>query len=349
MLVGHSKSRAAPWETMPGQRSVAFIPKILLSAALCLVPCSLFADFAFEQQCRLQQSQQQSTPQQQAQSQKQTGNPEQVSVTASTPRGIHLTLKDGTIHVVREYRKDGDRVRYYSIERHDWEELPAAMVDWDATAKQNAEIEKASTELVAKVHKQEEGKRMDNVTDIDASLQVGAGAFLPSGEGMFVVEGSSIRILDQVDSAFRTDRKRAIAQVLTPIPVVTGRKNMIIAGAHAKLRLRTTTPEFYLREAPPDPDKVSSVRKSTRAGDTGPDVELIRTKIKGKEREIESITIFFGEQMGTSANSVSVQRWEVAPEVYRFTLSQSLPPGEYVLAELLPDGLNMFVWDFGVD
>jgi hypothetical protein len=76
---------------------------------------------------------------------------------------------------------------------------------------------------------------------------------------------------------------------------------------------------------------------------------LIRTKIKGKEREIESITIFFGEQMGTTANSVSVQRWEVAPEVYRFTLSEALPPGEYVLAELLPDGLNMFVWDFGVD
>jgi hypothetical protein len=44
-----------------------------------------------------------------------------------------------------------------------------------------------------------------------------------------------------------------------------------------------------------------------------------------------------------------VQRWEVAPNVYRFTLSQSLPPGEYVLAEMLQDGLNLFVWDFGVD
>jgi hypothetical protein len=39
----------------------------------------------------------------------------------------------------------------------------------------------------------------------------------------------------------------------------------------------------------------------------------------------------------------------VAPEVFRFTLSQTLPPGEYVLAEILPDGLNLFVWDFGVD
>jgi hypothetical protein len=251
MVVGRSKSRAAPWETMPGQRSVAFTAKILVSVTLSVVPCPLFASFRWALQNQQPQQQPTTPQQQQAQSQKPASTPEQVSVTASTPRGIHLTLKDGTVHVVREYRKDGDRVHYYSIERHEWEELPATLVDWDATAKQNAEIEKASTELVAKVHKQEEVKRMDNVTDIDASLRVGVGAFLPSGEGMFVVEGSSVRILDQVDSAFRTDRKRAIAQVLTPVPIVTGRKNMIIAGTHAKLRLRTATPEFYLREAPP--------------------------------------------------------------------------------------------------
>jgi hypothetical protein len=325
---------------MPGQRSSVNHPKILLlNISLCVVSLFLFSASGFARR---------QTPQE-TQPQKQQSKPEQVSVTASTPRGIHLALKDGTVHVVREYQRDGDRVKYFSIDRHEWEELPAELVDWDATAKQNAEIEKASTELVAKVHKQEEGKRMDNVTDIDASLRVAPGAFLPSGEGMFVVEGSTIRILDQVDSAFKTDKKRAVAEILTPVKIIPGKRNMIIAGNHAKLRLHSKTPEFYLREPPPDPDRVSSIRKSTRAGDNGPDVELIRTKVKSKERELESISILFGEQMGTSVNTVSVQRWEVAPEVYRFTLSEALPPGEYVLAELLPDGLNMFVWDFGVD
>jgi hypothetical protein len=291
--------------------------------------------------------QEQAKPQQQAQAKQ--SSPEHASATASTPRGIHLVLKDGTYHLVREYQRNGERVRYFSVERREWEELPAALVDWDTTAKQNAEIEKSSTQLVEKVHNQEQSKRMDNVADIDASLRVGKDAFLPSGEGMFVVEGSTIRILDQVDSAFRTDKKRAIEQILTPVPIVPGKKNMVISGTRAKLRLRSKTPEFYLREAPPDPDRVSPVRKSTRPGDTGPDVELIRTKVKGKERQVESISILFGEQMGTAMNSVSVQRWEVAPQVYRFTLSEPLPPGEYVLAEVLPDGLNLFVWDFGVD
>ena len=44
-----------------------------------------------------------------------------------------LYLKDGTRHMVREYKVDGDRVRYYSTERGDWEEIPLELVDIDKT------------------------------------------------------------------------------------------------------------------------------------------------------------------------------------------------------------------------
>jgi len=66
-------------------------------------------------------------------------------------------------------------------------------------------------------------------------------------------------------------------------------------------------------------------------------------------REIESIGTLFGQEMSVNRNSISIQQGEVAKNVYRFTLSEPLTPGEYVLAEMLPDGLNLFVWDFGVD
>jgi hypothetical protein len=268
---------------------------------------------------------------------------------ATLPRGKKLVLKDGTDQIVREYQRNGERVRYYSLERGDWEELPASMVDWEATAKAEAEAEKLSSAVVEKVHKQEEAARMDNVADIDASLPVGDGAFLPSGEGMFVVEGKSVRILDQVVAGVKTDRKRTIGQILSPVQIVPGKKYMIIAGARAGLRLKMTRPEFYLREAPPDPDRVSRVEKSSRAGESGPDVELLRVKIAQNERRLESMSSLFGQQMGKERDEISLQRWEIAPSVYRFTLGAALPPGEYVLAEVLPDGMNMFVWDFGVD
>ena len=277
-----------------------------------------------------------------------TSNKKEAS-SPTVPRGKKLVLKDGTYQLIREYERNGERVRYFSLERGAWEEIPASMVDWDATAKTAAEDEKSSAEMVAKAHKQELAKRMDKITDVDASLQVGEGAFLPSGEGLFLVEGKSVRIIDQVGSALKTDKKRAIEQVLSPVPLVVGKSNLMVPGAHAIVRLRSTTPEFYLREAPPDPEKGGPIVRSSRPEVDGPDVELIRVKVTRNARQVESIGSLFGEVVSMDKNVITVQRWEVAPNVYRFTLSEILKPGEYVITEVLPDRVNYFMWDFGVD
>ncbi len=75
----------------------------------------------------------------------------------------------------------------------------------------------------------------------------------------------------------------------------------------------------------------------------------MRATVKGNKRRLESIKSLFGEQVEEKRATISIQRWEIAPTVYRFTLSEPLAPGEYALAEILPDGMNLFVWDFGVD
>jgi len=265
------------------------------------------------------------------------------------PRGKKLILKDGTFQVVREYQRNGDRVRYFSAERGDWEEIPAALIDWEATAKEEAATQKLEAAAVEKIHKLEEAKRMDNVADVDASLQVGEGAFLPQGEGLFVVEGKSVRLLQQTGSANKIDTMRSIEQVLSPVPVIPGKQKVIIQGEHATLRLRSTVPEFYLREAAPDPERVSPILKSSRPGESGPELILIRAKVLHNARQLEAIGTFRGQTVSKNRNEIPIQRWEVAPTVYRFTLGQSLPPGEYVFAEVLEDGLNYYVWDFGMD
>lgn len=268
---------------------------------------------------------------------------------ARATRGKKLILKDGTFQLVRKYVRSGDRVRYLSAERGDWEELPAAMVDWEATAKAETELKLDADGLAKKIHVEEESRSAEIAMDIDASLQVAPGVFLPPGEGMFVVEGRHVTLLEQVDTELKTDKKQLLKQVIVPIPVVSGKRNLILQGARAKLRITTASPEFYLREAPADPERVSPVRKSSRPGESGPEVELIRATVKGGKRQVGSISTFLGEELKQERNIISVQRWDIAPTVFRFTLSEALKPGEYVLAEILPEGMNLYVWDFGVD
>jgi len=265
------------------------------------------------------------------------------------PRGKKLILKDGSFQLARDYQRIGERVRYLSAERGEWEELPASMVDWDATAKAETANKEEDDALAKKVHSQEQAQKVEAVMDVDASLQVAPGVFLPPGEGMFLIDGKYVMHLEQVGSEIKTDKKQFLKQVLSPVPIVSSKRNVQIPGSHSTIRVTNPLAEFYLREAPPDPDRKTPIQKSSRPGESGPEVELLRATVKGNSRQLESIRSLFGEEMEQKRDTISIQRWEIAPTVFRFTLSAPLAPGEYVLAEVLPDGLNLYVWDFAVD
>src|SRR6266481_6301018 len=288
------------------------------------------------------------TPAAQSPAERQGGSKDAQAGVPALPRGKKLVLKDGTFQLVRDYRRNGERVRYLSAERGDWEEIPAAMVDWEATA-QAAKAEQDEEDALAKrVHAQEQAQKIETFMDVDASLQVAPGVFLPPGEGMFLIDGKSVKPLEQVGSQIKTDKKQYLKQVLSPIPIVPSKQNVQIPGTRASVRVTNGQTEFYLREAPADPDRTTPIVKSSRPGESGPEVELVRATVKGNKRQLESIKSLFG-QLEEKRNTISIQRWEIAPTVFRFTLSEPLPPGEYALAEILPDGMNLFVWDFGVD
>jgi hypothetical protein len=235
------------------------------------------------------------------------------------------------------------------LERGSWEEIPASLVDWDATAKAEKATTAADDALAAKIHKQEEARNIQTTLDVDASLEVGGGVFLPPGEGMFAVEGKSVIPIPQVGTAVKTDRKNQLKRVLSPLPIIPAKQNIELDGKRATLRINSANPEFYLRELSTEDEQESGLERTSRQGTAGPDVELLKATIKGNKRVIESIRSMMGEELARENKTISIQQWEVAKRVYRYTLSEALPPGEYALAEVLPGGLNLFVWDFGVD
>ncbi|MEI9973789.1 MAG: hypothetical protein WDO73_18090 [Ignavibacteriota bacterium] len=56
---------------------------------------------------------------------------------------MKLYLTDGTYHLVREYQVQTDRVRYFSVERGEWEEIPLEMVDLKRTKEEVKEREES--------------------------------------------------------------------------------------------------------------------------------------------------------------------------------------------------------------
>jgi hypothetical protein len=253
------------------------------------------------------------------------------------PRGKKLFLKDGSFQLVQTYRVESDRVKYYSLDRSQWEEIPTALVDWDATKKAEAAETQKDAAIVANAHKDEEARRATVSLDVDASLEVSPGVFLPPGEGTFVLDGKAVFPLPQAPTVEKLDKKQLMKQILVPIPVIPTRRNISLKGNRAELRVSSAQPEFYMR--------------TTEAIE--PHLELVRAKVRGDTRLVENVNQLFTVAW-EKRDSVPLQLWQVAKGVYRFTLGESLPPGEYVLVEVIQDQpkqkeINLYVWDFGVD
>jgi hypothetical protein len=80
-----------------------------------------------------------------------------------------------------------------------------------------------------------------------------------------------------------------------------------------------------------------------------PRFRLWRAQIKGGHRLIDSISIHFTGQETHSAADIEIQTWTPASGLFRYTVDHALEPGEYVFVEMTDDGVNGFVWDFGID
>lgn len=259
-------------------------------------------------------------------------NGAQKSVGSALPRGKKLMLKDGSYQLTREYQIEGDRVRYYSLDSLQWEEMPADLVDWDKTKKVEADEAKQDAAEISKV-KHEESQRQAEMLDIDASVQIAPGVFLPQGEGLYAFDGKKVLRLAQAPMTSKLSKSNAVERVMVPIPIIPTRHNISINRPHAEYRVTNGQPEFYMRVP----------------GGAEPELELIRTVTRGDTRQVEKLDELFGAQK-LKKDEVAVQRWTIAPNLYRYTLGTALTPGEYVLAEAIQDnGLELYLWDFGVD
>jgi hypothetical protein len=254
-------------------------------------------------------------------------------IPAALPKGKKLILKDGTFQLAREYTVEGDRVRYWSVERSQWEEIPASLVDWDATHKSEAEQAGRDAELKAKIHASQVAQLTKDI-DVDRSLEIKPGLFLPDAVGFYALDRDKlVREMKQSEAVVKMSTGREVEKIMTGVPFIPGKGTMEIPGEHAAMRLTTPEPEFFMRPA----------------DSREPRFRLLRAQLKGGHRVIDSISIRFTGEEKHNATDIEIQTWTPATGVFRYTLDQRLEPGEYAFVETTDQGINGYVWDFGID
>ena len=245
---------------------------------------------------------------------------------------LKLFMKDGSYQIVSSYEVHGERVRYFSVERSTWEEVPTSLVDFDATKRAQEET-KASEKQQIDEAKQVEQERFYKPPD--QGMEVAPGIRLPGDDGIFTVDGKRLVRLVQSAGEVVTDKKRAAMVLAVPLPVVKTRSLVVLEGAKAPIRLNDPLPVFYVQSSEGLGGKLELVHvKPGKEARVVEDLEAGRGK-SGKATEIRTM--------------VPLERKQLAPNVFRLKPFQPLEAGEYALGEVVDDKLSLDVWDFGYE
>ena len=246
---------------------------------------------------------------------------------------IKLYMKDGSYQLVSSYEVKGDRVRYYSVERSEWEEVPLSLVDFVAT-KRAQEEEKVTDKKELEDALKLEHQRFER--PVSSGFKISPGVQLPQSEGIYTYDGLRVIRLLQSSADVVTDKKRAALVLAMPLPVFKSRSLVVLHGEKAVIRLVNPQPVFYVQAS----------------DGLGAKLVLIRLKSGKDARVVEQVE---AGRMGIgksteSRSAIPLQREQLSPEVYKLKPERALDPGEYAMAELVQNiQLNLEVWAFGVD
>jgi hypothetical protein len=242
-----------------------------------------------------------------------------------------LFLKDGSYQLVSSYEVHGDRVRYYSVERSAWEEIPLSLVDFEATQRAREE------EKTLQKKQLEEGRELQQERfekPLETGFEIAPGVHLPREEGVYAYDGTRVIRLIQSSAEVVTDKKRAALVLAMPAPLLKNRSLVVLPGPKAAVRLQQAQPAFYVQSSE----------------GLGGKLELIALKTVKQSRVVEKVE---AGRAGLGKPSelrtaVDLERTQLAPGLYRLKPLHPLDPGEYALGELVQENLNLQLWDFGL-
>ncbi len=266
-----------------------------------------------------------------------------------------LILKDGSYQLVTQYEVKGDRVRYMSAERSEWEELPNSLVDWPATEKwEKDRAAGVASPEAAEIDKEIEAEKKE---DELRTPTVAPGLRLPDDGGILLLDNfqgqNQLNELQQSGGKVNKNMKSNILRA-TINPIASSKQTIELDGTHARIQSHETKPTIYVniddqdQEVSPDqPQKTAYAEKPTDPLR----FRIVRAQTKQDKRIVGAIKIAMYGKVSQQENLVPTHA-EVMPgsKWVKVTPDAPLATGEYAVVEMLgKDEMNLYVWDFGVN
>ena len=234
---------------------------------------------------------------------------------------LALFLTDGTRMDVREYEVEEGRVRYFSIERAQWEEVPLDIVDLQRTQAHNR-----TQQAAAKLRAEEE--RRERIAERRARTELHA---VPLDDGVYHLRDGEPVPLEQVFFEVGRSKKRTVLNVIAPVPVMPGKQTLSIKGLSSKTVTKDEKPIFYLR-----------LDHFSRFG-----IARVKLEPRRDRRIVQQVfTVPQAEEQFERVDEVDVFRQQLAPLVYKIWPVEPLEAGEYAVVEFAPGESDLRAWDF---
>jgi hypothetical protein len=276
-----------------------------------------------------------------------------------------LYLKDGSYQEVTKYELKGDRVRLFSAERDEWEEIPNSLVDWPATEK----YEKDRAAGASAPEAVQLDKELEHESELaEARLpEVAHGLRLPENTGVFLLEDfqGGPQIVEVQQSAGDLNRNTKGNIFRGAINPIAGLKITIeLDGAHAAVQSHVDVPSLYINvDAGPDqpaapaakPDSIQPAAKAQQTGQAQPASQpdryrVVRLDVKNGKRIVGDVKRQVTGKVSQEQHFVKTTITRLSGGWLKLTPTESLTTGEYALVEMMgQEGMNLYVWDFGVN
>jgi hypothetical protein len=277
-----------------------------------------------------------------------------------------LILKDGSYQSITKYEIHGERVRYFSTERGEWEEVPKALVDWDATDK--FEHDRQEIKLAPEAVELDKELESERAAERARSPQVAPGLRLPDEGGVFLLDTfenqPQLAELQQSGGELdKNDKNSKLSVLRAAINPLSGAKQAIeLPGAHARTQSHTTIPSLYIDidlNAGPglagtSKDEAASASARLAGGEPPPlpaeHFKIIRIEVKNGKRIAGAVKISPAGKTTTDEHLIAATATAMTGGWIKLTPAEPLTAGEYAVAEMMgKEGMNIYVWDFGVN